>query len=554
MKKKYILISACILSSLTFVSCDDFLDTESKTDLNTETAYSNTEAAEMALVGCYDGWQRTTSDQGVGMYLTAEFASEQAFGGLGLSDARNNNIIDQFTTSIAPSYNDLYNTDWINYYKGIFRCNQLITQQDNIDWGGDETAKGRVIGEARALRGILYFDLVRLFGDVPLLTEPSEENLPRTAAKEVYQLIFDDFKFAAANIPADAYPLENRNTNDGHITKYAAEALLVRAYLYYTGYYGAQHEGCTKEEAIAAIDDVVANGGYELESEYKNLFMPACTSDASTSGNYAWNSTYAGKYYNNGWTGDISKEVVLNLKFNTTQDYNGNADGNTFSVYLGPRNKMATNVCIASGWGACSVTPYFVTKYQSDPRFSACCWSATEAGFTADVADTYEYTGYYTRKYAPMCFSDGTRQEVGFQLGEQHQNITYYQDWTIMRYADVLLMHSELHENADGLNQVRARVGLPAVSYSIENIRNERAIEFAFEGIHFWDLMRYEKDGAYAARTIAEAQDGATVQNGGVEATTTFSESNFTSKKGLMQIPNTQITLSGGTLTQNAGW
>lgn len=488
------------------------------------------------------------------MYLTAEFASEQAFGGLGLSDARNNNIIDQFTTSIAPSYNDLYNTDWINYYKGIFRCNQLITQQDNIDWGGDETAKGRVIGEARALRGILYFDLVRLFGDVPLLTEPSEENLPRTAAKEVYQLIFDDFKFAAANIPADAYPLENRNTNDGHITKYAAEALLVRAYLYYTGYYGAQHEGCTKEEAIAAIDDVVANGGYELESEYKNLFMPACTSDASTSGNYAWNSTYAGKYYNNGWTGDISKEVVLNLKFNTTQDYNGNADGNTFSVYLGPRNKMATNVCIASGWGACSVTPYFVTKYQSDPRFSACCWSATEAGFTADVADTYEYTGYYTRKYAPMCFSDGTRQEVGFQLGEQHQNITYYQDWTIMRYADVLLMHSELHENADGLNQVRARVGLPAVSYSIENIRNERAIEFAFEGIHFWDLMRYEKDGAYAARTIAEAQDGATVQNGGVEATTTFSESNFTSKKGLMQIPNTQITLSGGTLTQNAGW
>lgn len=547
-------MSACILSSLTLVSCDDFFETSSKTDLNTETAYSNLESAEMALIGCYDGWQRTICDEGVGMYLMAEFASEQAFGGLGLSDAKNNNIIDQFTTSIAPSYNDLFNTDWINYYAAIFRCNQLITQEANINWGGDTTAEGRVIGEARALRALLYFDLTRLFGDVPLLTEPSEENIPRAAAKDVFQVIFDDLKFAAENIPVDAYPLANRNDNDGRITKYAAEALLARAYLYYTGYYGEEHSGCSKEEAIAAVDDVINNGGYELESEYKNLFMPACTTDASSNGTYAWNTTYAGKYYNNGWTGTISKEVILNMKFNTTQDYNGNGDGNTFSVYLGPRNKMATSICIASGWGACSVTPYFVEKFQNDPRFSACCWSAAEAGFTPDLNDTYEYTGYYTRKYAPMCFSDGTRQEAGFKLGEQHQNITYYQDWTIMRYADVLLMQSELKQNADGLNKVRARAGLSSVTYSDENLRNERAIEFAFEGIHFWDLMRYEKDGAYAAKAIAEAQNGVSVQNGGVAAKTTFTESNFTSKKGLMQIPNTQITLSGNVLTQNAGW
>lgn len=547
-------MSACILSSLTLVSCDDFFETSSKTDLNTETAYSNLESAEMALIGCYDGWQRTICDEGVGMYLMAEFASEQAFGGLGLSDAKNNNIIDQFTTSIAPSYNDLFNTDWINYYAAIFRCNQLITQEANINWGGDTTAEGRVIGEARALRALLYFDLTRLFGDVPLLTEPSEENIPRAAAKDVFQVIFDDLKFAAENIPADAYPLANRNDNDGRITKYAAEALLARAYLYYTGYYGEEHSVCSKEEAIAAVDDVINNGGYELESEYKNLFMPACTTDASSNGTYAWNTTYAGKYYNNGWTGTISKEVILNMKFNTTQDYNGNGDGNTFSVYLGPRNKMATSICIASGWGACSVTPYFVEKFQNDPRFSACCWSAAEAGFTPDLNDTYEYTGYYTRKYAPMCFSDGTRQEAGFKLGEQHQNITYYQDWTIMRYADVLLMQSELKQNADGLNKVRARAGLSSVTYSDENLRNERAIEFAFEGVHFWDLMRYEKDGAYAAKAIAEAQNGVSVQNGGVAAKTTFTESNFTSKKGLMQIPNTQITLSGNVLTQNAGW
>lgn len=82
-------------------------------------------------------------------------------------------------------------------------------------------------------------------------------------------------KYAAANIPADAFPLASRNDNDGRITKYAAEALLARAYLYYTGYYGEENEACTKADAVAAINDVVEKGGYELEPVYKNLWMPS---------------------------------------------------------------------------------------------------------------------------------------------------------------------------------------------------------------------------------------------------------------------------------------
>ena len=555
MKTRHIfLYSALAVAGLTMTSCS--MDTESKTSQNDETAYRNAEALDMALVGCYDGWQRTISSEEIGMYMLAEFASDQAHGGLGFSDAKNNNVLDQFDISVAPSYNNLFNTDWINYYAAIFRCNKVIQAEETADWGGDLTARGRIIGQARALRAILYFDLARMFGDVPLITVPTEENLPRTAASEVYKQIFEDLKYAAANIPANAFPLDNRKENDGRITKYAAEALLARAYLYYTGYYGQENEGCTKQEAIDALEDIINNGGYELEAKYADLFMPACTKDASNGTNYAWDTTFKGKYYNNGdWQSDISKEVILNLKFSATADYNGNADGNVFQVYLGPRNKCATSVNIASGWGACSVTQKFVDTYKDDPRFCTCVWSCADAGFAADVNDTYEYTGYYTRKYAPMCFSDGTRQEVGFELGEQHMNITYYQDWTVMRYADVLLMHSELTGTNTGLNMVHQR-SCPgeSLSYSIENIRKERAIEFAFEGIHFWDLMRYEKDGAYAGRAIAEAQNGAKVMNGGVETTTSFKIDNFTAKKGLMQIPNTQITLSGGVLTQNAGW
>lgn len=555
MNKHITMVGALAAALCVATSCS--LDTESMTALNEQTAYRNLEGIEQDLVGCYDGWQSTVSAAGVGMYLTAEFASEQAHGGLGLSDAKNNNAIDQFDLSLAPSYSNMFNEDWKLHYEAIFRCNKVIANGEAMtDWAGDEAAKGRVLGEAHALRAILYFDLVRLFGDVPLITVPTEENLPRTAAAEVYAQIFSDLKFAAANIPATAYPLSGNAQTDGRITKYAAEAMLARVYLYFTGYCGQESEACSRKDAIDALNDVIDNGGYELEPEYKNLFMPACTTDASQGSNYAWESTFAGKYYNaGGWTGNISKEVVLNMKFAATQTYNGDNDGLVFSVYLGPRNKMATGVCIASGWGACSVTKAFVDEFKTDPRFATCCWSCDEAGFKADLADTYEYTGYYTRKYAPMCFADGTRQEVGFALGEKHQNLTYYQDWTVMRYADVLLMHSELTGTADGLNAVHRR-SCPGetLAYSVENLRKERAIEFAFEGVHYWDIMRYEKDGAYAARAIKAAQDGATVFNGGEETKVKFNADNFTQKKGLMQIPSTQITLSGGVLTQNAGW
>jgi len=554
MKTKNIFINGMFALALTSVaSCS--LDTESLTDLNDLTAYRNQEAAEMALVGCYDGWQATIGNEGLGMYLTAELASDQAHGGLGFSDAKNNNAIDQFDLSIAPSYNNLFDTDWKNYYKAIFRCNKIIMNENVTQWNNAD-GKGLVVGQARALRAILYFDLARLFGDVPLILVPTEANVPRTPAAEVYKAIFEDLKYAAANIPADAFPVANNSSNDGRISKYAAEAMLARVYLYYTGYYGEENEACTKQDAIDALEDVIENGGYELEANYADLFMPACTKDASAGDTYAWETTYKGKYYNNGgWTGNISKEVILNLKFAATADYNGNNDGNAFQVYLGPRNKNATNVLVAAGWGACSVTKAFVDEFKDDPRFSICCWSCADASFDADLNDTYEYTGYYTRKYAPMCFADGTRQEVGFNLGIAHMNLTYYQDWTIMRYADVLLMHSELTGTADGLNQVHRRSNPgESVAYSTENIRKERAIEFAFEGIHFWDLMRYEKDGAYAGRAIKAAQNGAKVITGGNETTVKFDIDNFTAKKGLMQIPNTQITLSGGVLTQNAGW
>ena len=562
MKQNRFYIPAVLTAmALALASCnDDFFETSSKTTLNGETAYSNAETAEMALIGCYDGWKRTLGDEGVGMYLTSEIASDECFAGGGIGDARNYSIIDRFDMSAAAGYYNIWQTDWKNYYAAIFRCNELLVNEEQINWNGDETTRGRILGEARGLRGLLYFDLTRLFGDVPLITVPTDENLPRTDAKEVFTQIFEDLKFAAANIPGSAYNGGNLDATDGRMSKYAAEALLARAYLFYTGYYGEENEACTKQEAIDAIDDVVANGGYELETNFADLWMPACTTYKDET-SYEWVTTYAGKYYNaDGWhagQNGLSKEFVLNLKCNTTQDYNGRSGGNVVQVFLGTRNSACPP--FATGWGICIPNPRFVEQY-SNPRMTHSVVNYKTNGFEAQsnfsncVNDTYEYTGYGIKKYAPLCFADGTREAAAFVLGEKHMNITYYIDMTIIRYADVLLMQSELKEEASGLNKVQLRAGKTATAYSEDALRTERAQELAFEGIRYWDLLRYGKGGSYAAEQISKMQNGIAVKNGNVEATTSFDASNMTAKKGLFQIPSSEITLSGNALTQNAGW
>lgn len=561
MKKTFLYLAslAAVISSFTACS-DDFLNTKSKTESNTETFYKTEADAEMALIGCYDGWQRTISSGGPGFYLASEMLSAQCFGGAGNGDGRNWQVLDRFDQAESSSDVDIYDTDWTNYYAAIYRCNELLAHQDQISWSSDET-KGRILGECRAIRAMLYFDLSRLFGDVPLFTEPVNENRPRAAASDVYKVIVEDLNYASVNIPADAYPISGRNATDGRITKFAAESLLARVYLFYSGYYGKDPEGCTKDQALAAVEDVISNGGYALEKKYSDLWMPASTK--SSASEYSWITTYAGKYCNaDGWhsgQANLSQEFILNMKFNTTQDYNGNADGNAFQVFLGIRNTNSTPFAV--GWGCCSVNPKFVKEFMGDPRLDASVVDYKAIGFESSTTfsscfnDTREYTGYAIKKYSPLCFYDGTRESVGLKLGEQHQNITYYIDYTIMRYADVLLMAAELGSNnaQSYFDAVRNRAGITeAKTATKEAILKEREIEFAFEGICYWDLLRQGVD--VAASTISEYQNGVTVKSGGADDMVSTATGNIIAKKGLQQIPNKQITLSDNVLTQNTGW
>ncbi len=563
---KLYLIAVIGLAVPVLFSCSDrFLDIEAKTSLFDENFYDTQADAELALIGCYDGWQRTCSDGDASFYLLSEVMSDQCFAGVGVGDDRNYQAIDRFDLSQAPAYSDLGNNLWESYYRGIFRCNKLLQELDNISWeGADDISKNsnrkRIEGETRVLRAILYFDMVRLFGNIPLLTEPSDENIPQANPDEVYKLIAEDLIFGAENIPADAYPKANAAENDGRITSYAAGALLARVYLYYTGYYGKDDllGKVSKQQALDYLEDVIGSGEFGLVDEFKDLW-PASSVVVKVDGDGNRVQESAGAYKRG------HKESVLVKKFNYTQDYNGNMDGNRWLVMMGLR--QYSTFPYGRGWGACTVHPKVPNLFgNGDQRRLASIIDLAGEQIEADfekLDDQREYTGYTVKKYTPMSkWEDGSLVDEVSGLGEGDFQISQYQDWVIIRYADVLLMAAELGSSNAGeyLNMVRKRAytvngeidaAYSEVASTQSNIIKERELEFAFEGIRYWDLMRQGVD--YAAEIIAE-ENGVEVLSGNSEDKVIIKGINFKEKHGLFQIPQTQITRSNYVLKQNPGW
>ena len=553
-KFKFNILTLGVVGALSMTSCSEsFLDVSSKTESNTENFYKTEGDAWRALLGCYDGWRQISSAPGIGFYVASTVMGDECYGATGKGDGFGYQAIDAFDPMKSPSDMQLYGQDWKVYYAGVYRCNELMAHEEQINWES-ESNHGLYMGECRAIRALLYFDMVRLWGNIPLFLEPVNENREQADPAEVYAAIFEDLKFAIANIPADANLTEKEA---GRITKYAAEAMLARAYLFYSGYYGkdpgfTNAEGettgvVTKADALAAVEDVIGSGNYGLVDDFKNLWPAA--SLVPIPGNVGWNtdaSTYAG---------DFNKEVILAQKFTPTQDYNGNNDSNRWLVMMGMRSLNHTPY--GKGWGACTVVPQFLEKFpDGDTRRAASAIDLVGEGiaqgndFNSSFADWREYTGYSVKKYSPLVYGNGlpgTNADgtAGFQECNANQ-------WILMRYADVLLMAAELGSGnaANYMHQVRARAGLDDIAVNQQNIMEERARELAFEGIRYWDLLRQGVDVAADAIAASAGE----VFNGGVKGTVTYDKSKTIATKGLSQIPENQITLSNGVLKQNPGW
>jgi len=546
---------------LTLPACSDsFLDVESKTG-NNSGSITTPEQANSMLYGCYDAWKRTSSDDTWGFYVISELMSDDRFAGTGVTDAPNYAVVDRFDQGQHTSSVALLSSAWCSYYTCIGRVNSLVAlaEGDQIAWDSEEQ-RAQLLGEARLLRALCYFDMVRMWENIPLMRTPDDDpNQPQAAPDDVYTFIIEDLKYAQANIPADAYPKANMLSNEGRMTRYAADGILARVYLYYTGFYGQEHPSLTKNEAVSALDEIIRNPEYGLLENFADLW-PAASSVSLPGEAHEWDAsltTY--QQYN--------KEVILQMQFNYVDDRFNNQyekNGNAWLVMFGLRKINCSPY--GSGWGCGSVNPKTVRAFEeTDPRLTASIIDMEGEGVLDRLnpgmvnskleflRDHREYTGYFGKKYLPTCWADGI-STIPEQPSTSPVQFYQTQPFIVLRYADVLLMASELGGTPSisaqaALDKVRDRVGMPHVQATKDNIMKERRYELAFEAQRYWDLMRQGID--VAANAIAE---NTTVLTGGIEVPYSVDPANFRAKRGLMQIPSDQITLSGGVLKQNPGW
>ncbi len=529
--KKYIKLFA-VSSLFVLGACsDDFLDTEPSTTIVEENFYKTPADAFEGLVAVYDVLQREAYG---GPLLISEQASDDCFGGYGIADAQSDIEWDRF---LFVSNKEMNMDAWKNSYLGIYRANILLENLNKVDWGTNTALKTRYEAEARFLRAHFHFQAAKMFGDIiPLdhTTSASEFQLPRQAAEVTYALIANDLKFAADNLNNDNYS-QSGNANYGRITKWAAEAYLARTFLFYTDYYKkADLAGVvTKAQAITYINDVVTNSGHGLVSDFANLWL------AASFANFA---------------GEDNTEMVWAVRFNGSGkgDWNLN-EGNRFQVNIAPRGGAIGPY--ASGWGGATVNPKLVGEYiTGDTRKSASfidyqneTYKGSPLNFDPIAREQRQYTGYSWKKYCPIT------NDAGVSIVEANGGnfqIDNYQDYAIIRFADVLLMAAELNL---GTNQTLAQADLDRVrdrafknttnrvTATMDNIMKERKLELALEGLRYFDLIRKGTDVAKAA----------------IDNTATDSQFNVTFRTetlGWFPLPQSQIVLSNGTITQNPGW
>ena len=481
------------LTATLLLSCsDDFVNVNSQ-DENSENFFNTEEDYQNALIGAYDLLQSSYLN-----VMLGEIASDNTLaGGESATDVPGiQEIDDMIHTPINDQLRDIWN--WM--YGGVNRANYILEFKDKIDFPN----KPNVLGQATFLRAYYYFELVKFFGDVPLAVDQrllfgDQNTVDRTPAAQVYAQIELDLIYAAENLPPN-------QTQTGRVTKGAAQALLGRVYLHQNKF----------AQAAPVLDDVINSGVYDLVADYSTLFENDNENNVES-------------------VFEIQYTDVEGAGFGCLQC----SEGNVAIGFNGPRN--FNGPLFESGFSFNVPTQEVFDAFdQDDARrefaildIVAFAQANTDFNDGAGVSFTegFEHTGYFNRKYIPR---------VGdTNIGDQ--NLTNPNNYRAIRFADVLLMGAEAHNQGDGndelarqyLNRVRERTTLEDVNASgsalTQAIYNERRLELVGEGHHFFDLVRTGR----AAQEIEGFTAG---------------------KNEIFPIPLVEIQLAGNRWAQNPGY
>ena len=619
--KKYILSALAVCSAAIFTSCDDMLDTDPRvTDATSATfpgKIADVEALNTATYSIMNTMGGGDPDN-QNPFLWWEVMSDNCFGSGGLQDNKVKSL-----HHLVQMNSNQYEQPFVLLYGGINRANNQIETIDNVDWTGNEAKRNQLLGEGYFMRGLYTLWLTQLYGDVPLITATliTEEMKAQVSAEEViYPQILSDF--------VSAQNLMSTEKSSGHANKYVAEAFMARAYMFWAGFYKkvadlstgsapainlVEQEGCTaaslsQADVVSALRDIVSSGAYELLEDYRSLWQ--------YSNSYVWDETqkaletgegHAYKFiadmkrehcFDQPGMGNGNKEELFQIQFMNASNWNLDQKGpyscarmycNYLSVFWalrvnGHNGDRNFTYPFTQGWG--QGTPsnniwddWTVAENEggyTDIRKLGSLIDGVTENKEIDyefVKDCCEASGFGVKKYNGVTLDalTGDSPWWDFAGGENFKGTLenpmqgdHFEDFYLMRYADVLLMLSEMTGDAQYMNQVQKRAGVPETPYSLKELQNQRRWEFAFEGLRFNDMRRWSgKDGGescYAAKALQAQAGKQMVVKGNVANKTTMKHmtcswtKRYADTNGFLAKPQSQITLMNGNLIQNPGW
>jgi len=400
---------------------------------------------------------------------------------------------------------------WNNNFNGIMRANTVISKLE--ERGGivvDAALRNRLKAEAKFLRAFYYFDLVRIFGKVPIFDHPITPgdalNSPRNAVSEVYDLIISDLKYASDSLSATYAAAEK-----GRGTKYAAKGLLALVYMTRSGpTYGIEGSGLGLSEwnlALPLLNEVINSGMYSFLPTYKEIFR-----------------------YNN----EYNKDVVFDINYLSGQTP---ILGNHFPALLVPENWFVSKAKPTMGGSDRPISSDLLSKF-----------AAIDARKQHTIHGSYIYnvskvdTASFYIKYL-----DSTAVPATIAL-----RFDWPINFIVIRYTDILLLKAECILNGapgsqtdvdDIVNQVRTRAGLSTLSnVTMDQLMEERRLEFAGEGLRWHDLVRSGLLTTIIPAWIAK-EDALRTQ---IHA--------FQKEYAIYPIPQTELDVKVGLYTQNQGY
>ena len=615
--KKYILSAFVVSSAALFTSCNDMLDTDPRVTEMTAVTFPGKPADVEALNAATYSIMNTLGGGDQSGILNNPFywwslMSDDCYGSGGLQDNVAKSL-HHFTTASANQYEQ----DFILLYGGIARATTQIETIDNVDWAGNTAQRNQLLGEGYFMRGLYYMWLTQLYGDVPLIISSTitDEMQQQVSAEEViYPHILSDFVSAKNLMKAE------RANGSGHADKFAAEAFIARAWMFWAGFYKkvgelangdatielVEQEGCnggslSKADVVAALKDIVSNGGYKLCDDYRSLWQ--------YSNSLLWDEAHDGK--------DHAYEFIADMKRENCFDQPGMGNGNTeeiFQIQFMNASKWAiggtyNNPRMYSNYLSCfwglrngasndngkreKTYPFNQGWGQGTPSNNLWDdWTAAEdAGGYKDIRklgslidldhelssytyekDDCEESGYACKKYADVnldaCAADNDSwwsKCPGYSSSslDNKQQGDHFEDYYLMRYADVLLMLTELTGDAQYMNQVQKRAGVPQTGYTLKRVQDERRWEFALEGLRFNDMRRWSGidsgETSYAAKAL-QAQSGKPITVKGKKNAMNMAHmtcswtKRYAATNGFLPKPQAQITLMNGKMEQNPGW